>query len=122
VIAIPRTVRVFLVTEPVDFRKSIDGLCGVVESHLERDALTGHVFVFHNKSRKSLKVLYWDHGGFCLLYKRLERGRFRVPNLHTSRRETTLSPAEFTALMEGIDLSRARRLPRWNPSPAESPV
>jgi hypothetical protein len=45
-----------------------------------------------------------------------------VPNLHTSRRETTLSPAEFTALMEGIDLSRARRLPRWNPSPAESRV
>jgi transposase len=50
VIAIPRPVRVFFVTEPVDFRKSIDGLCGVVESHLERDALTGHVFVFHNKS------------------------------------------------------------------------
>jgi len=115
VIAIPRTVRVFLVTEPQDFRKSINGLSAVVEGHLERDPFTGHVYVFHNKIRKSLKILYWDHGGFCLLYKKLERGRFRVPNLHTTRRDTTLTSAEFTALLEGIDLARARRLPRWNP-------
>jgi transposase len=115
VIAIPHTVRVFLGTQPQDFRKSIDGLAAVVSSHLQRDPLTGDVFVFHNKRRTALKVLYWDHGGFCLIYKRLERGRFRVPHLHTTRREVVVSPAEFTALFEGIDLSRARRLPRWNP-------
>ncbi len=114
-IAIPSTVRVFLGTEPQDFRKSIDGLACVVQSHLQRDPMTGDVFVFHNRRRTALKVLYWDHGGFCLVYKRLERGTFRVPNLHTSRREITLTSAEFIALFEGIDLSRARRLPRWNP-------
>lgn len=114
-IAIPSTVRVFLGTEHQDFRKSIDGLSAVVQAHLGRDPLTGDVFVFHNRRRTALKVLYWDHGGFCLVYKRLEQGRFRVPNLHTTRRDVTLSPAEFTALFEGIDLSRARRLPRWNP-------
>ena len=114
-IAIPSTVRVFLGTEAQDFRKSIDGLAGVVTSHLGRDPLTGDVFVFHNRRRTALKVLYWDHGGFCLIYKRLERGRFRVPHLHATRCDVTLSPAEFTALFEGIDLSRARRLPRWNP-------
>ena len=123
-IAIPSTVRVFLATEPQDFRKSIDGLAAVVQSHLQHDALTGDVFVFHNRRRTALKVLYWDHGGFCLVYKRLERGRVRLPRLHSSRRDVTLSAAEFTALFEGIDLSRARRLPRWNPrreETAESP-
>lgn len=119
-IAIPSTVRVFLATNPVDFRNSIDGLAAQVHAHLQRDPLTGHVFVFHNRSRTALKVLYWDHGGFCLVYKRLERGRFRVPNRHTTRRETVLSSAEFTALFEGIDLSKARRLPRWNPPGEEA--
>ena len=114
-IAIPSTVRVFLGTEPQDFRKSIDGLATVVQAHLQRDPMTGDVFVFHNRRRTALKVLYWDHGGFCLVYKRLERGRFRVPHLHATRREVGLTSAEFSALFEGIDLSRARRLPRWNP-------
>jgi len=120
VIAIPSTVRVFLGTEPQDFRKSIDGLAAVVLSHLKRDPMSGDVYVFHNRRRTALKVLYWDHGGFCLVYKRLERGRFRVPHLHTTRREAVVTSAEFTALFEGIDLSRARRLPRWNP-PRPSP-
>ena len=114
-IAIPSTVRVYLGTEAQDFRKSIDGLAGVVHTHLERDPMSGDVFVFHNRRRTALKVLYWDHGGFCLVYKRLERGRFRVPHLHTTRREVVVTSAEFAALFEGIDLSRARRLPRWNP-------
>jgi transposase len=115
-IGIPSTIRVFLGTEHQDFRKSIDGLAGVVQAHLNRDPMTGDVFVFHNRRRTALKVLYWDHGGFCLIYKRLEQGRFCVPNLHTTCRDVTLSPAEFAALFEGIDLSRARRLSRWNPT------
>ena len=118
-IAIPSSVRVFMATERVDFRKSIDGLCAVVQAHLDRDAMTGDVFVFFNRRRTALKVLYWDHGGFCLVYKRLERGRFRVPHPHATRREVALTSAEFTALFEGIDLSRAQRLPRWNPGPAD---
>ena len=90
-IAILSTVRVFLATEPQDFRKCIDGLAAVVQSHLQHDALTGDVFVFHNRRRTALKVLYWDHGGFCLVYKRLERGRVRLPRpataLMASRRD-----------------------------------
>ena len=84
-IAIPSTVQVFLGTEPQDFRKSIDGLAGVVQTHLQRNPMTGDVFVFHNRRRNALKLLYWDHGGFCLVYKRLERGRFRVPQRHEPR-------------------------------------
>ena len=60
-IALPSTVRVLLATEPQDFRKSIDRLAAVVQSHLQYDALSGSVFVFHNRRRNALKVLYWDH-------------------------------------------------------------
>jgi hypothetical protein len=60
-----------------------------------------------------LKMLVWTHGGFLMLYKRLEKGRFRWPSLDGDR--GTISQAELAALMEGIDLSNARRLKRWNP-------
>ena len=119
-IGIPSSVLVFLATEHQDFRKSIDGLSAVVQAHLQRDPLTGDVFVFYNRSKTALKVLYWDHGGFCLVYKRLEQGRFHVPNLHSTHRDAVITPAEFSALFEGIDLSRSRRLPRWNPTPRNS--
>ena len=75
-IAIPSTVRVFLATEPQDFRKAIDGLAAIVGAHLQRDPMTGDVFVFHNRRRTALKVLYWDHGGFVLVYN--HRGSYCV--------------------------------------------
>jgi len=59
-------------------------------------------------------MLIWTHGGFMMLYKKLERGRFRWPAKNTDRQ--TISVAELAALLEGIDLSKARRLSRWNPT------
>ena len=103
------------VAEPQDFRKSIDGLAGVVASHLERDPLDGDVYVFHNRPRTALKVLYSDYGGFCLAYKRLKRGRFRVPSLHTTRREVSLSPAT-RPMPTGIP-TRSTRTPLRPPIP-----
>ena len=110
---IPPGVRVFLAAEPVSLLKSIDGLCAEVEQRFEEDAMSGHVYVFLNKSASGAKLIYWDHGGFVLLYKRLERGRFRVPAIRGAR--VRMSSAELAALLEGIDLSRARRVPLWNP-------
>ena len=78
------------------------------------EALCGHVWVFHNRRRSALKLLFWDTGGFVLVYKRLARGRFRVPEVGDTA-QVRLSAAELTALLEGIDLSRAKRLARWNP-------
>ena len=106
--------RIHLAVQPVDFRNSIDGLCGVVRRVLEADPLSGHVWVFHNKARTALKLLFFDHGGFVLVYKRLERGRFRLPP-STEGKQLRMTPAELSALLEGIDLTRARRLPRWSP-------
>lgn len=110
---IPRPVRVHLAVEPVDFRNAIDGLAGLVQSRLGENPLCGHVFVFHNRARTALKLLFWDHGGFVLVHKRLERGRFRIPS--GDGVSVRMTPAELAALLEGIDVRGARRLPRWNP-------
>lgn len=66
-----------------------------------------------NRSHTGVKLLYWDHGGFVLVYKRLERGRFQLPALRGNRVQMTA--AQLGALLDGIDLSRARRIPVWNP-------
>lgn len=110
---IPTPRRILVARDPVDFRKSINGLAAVCEVHLGEQPLDGSLFVFVNRRRTGLKMLIWTYGGFVMLYKKLERGRFRWPPLEADR--GTISPAELAALMEGIDLSRARRLSRWNP-------
>lgn len=112
-----RNVQVHLAVEPVDFRNAIDGLCGLVRNRFAGDPLAGHVWVFHNRTRTALKLLFWDQGGYVLLHKRLAKGRFRVPPAEGDR--VRLSNAELAALLEGIDLSQARRLPRWNPPEAK---
>jgi transposase len=110
-ISVPR--RILLSRDPVDFRKSIDGLAAICEVHLGEQPLDGSLYVFTNRRRNGLKMLMWSHGGFLLLYKRLEKGRFRVPDDLFSHGVVT--PAELAALLEGIDLSKSRRLSRWNP-------
>lgn len=111
-IGLPR--RILLARDPVDFRKSIDGLAAVCDLVLGEDALDGTLFLFVNRRRTAVKGLVWSHGGFVMLYKRLEKGRFRWPSFDTDR--ASMSQAEVTALMEGFDLSNARRIPRWNPA------
>jgi transposase len=109
----PTPARILVAREAVDFRKQIDGLAAVCEMHLGEAPLDGTLFVFRNRTGTGLKMLVWTHGGFTMLYKKLERGRFRWPDLETDR--GTVTPAELAALLEGIDLSRSRRLERWNP-------
>ena len=99
--------------DPVDFRKGIAGLAAICEVHLGEEPLDGTLFVFTNRRRTGLKMLVWTYGGFLMLYKKLEKGRFRWPRLDEDR--ATMTQAELAALMEGIDLSKAQRLARWNP-------
>ena len=111
-LSLPHGGRILLATEPVDFRKGHNGLCGVVRNQLSSEPLDA-VWVFHNKRRTALKLLWWDHGGFVVAHKKLARGRFKLPARDGQQARMTV--AELGALLEGIDLSRARRLPRWNP-------
>ena len=110
--SLPSALRIFPATEPADMRKGFDGLSLLVRERIAQDPLSGHLFVFRNKSRDRLKILYWDKDGFALWYKRLEKGTFRFPEAKDGRVEVT--PAEMAAVLEGIDLSRARRLPRFS--------
>ncbi len=101
------TARIFLYREPADMRKSFDGLSGLIREHMKTDVFSGNLFVFVNKRRKMVKILYWDRDGFALWAKRLERGTFRMPQTDTDRAE--LSTAELTMLLESITPLRVGR-------------
>ena len=118
-LSLPSAVRIFLAVEPADMRKGSDGLAQLVRDMIAQDPLSGHFFVFRNRRRDRVKILYWDRDGFALWYKRLEKGVFRFPEAQNGRVEVT--PAEMAAVLEGIDLSRARRPPRFA-LPAPQPV
>ena len=100
-------------------RKGFDGLAQLVRDRIDQDPLSGHLFVFRNRRRDRIKILYWDRDGLALWDKRLEKGTFRFPEAKAGHVEVT--PAELAAILEGIDLSHARRLPRYSlpmPQPA----
>jgi transposase len=111
-------VRVYLAKQPADMRKSFDGLSSLASGSLALDPLSGHLFVFVNKRRDRVKILYWDRDGLAVWAKRLERGTFRIPAVAADRVEMTT--AELAALLAGIDLNTARRRVRY--ARPETPV
>jgi len=114
VLSLPPTVRILVAVEPVDLRKGFDGLANVARTVLTEDPLSGHLFVFLNRRGNRAKILFWDRSGWCIYYKRLERGRFRLRRrggLGDSKVE--VEAAELLLILEGIDLEGARRQPRW---------
>jgi transposase len=111
-------VRIFLAVPPADMRRGFDGLAALTTSVIGENPLSGHLFVFCNRRRDRIKILYWDRDGYALWMKRLQRGVFRFPAPVADRVE--LTSAEMAAILEGIDLSRARRQRRFvlpSPSP-----
>ena len=110
-LSLPSALRIFVAVEPADMRKGFDGLAQLVREVIAQDPLSGHLFVFHNRRRDRIKILYWDRDGFAIWMKRLEKGTFRFPEPKEGRIEVT--SAELAAVLEGIDLSHARRLPRF---------
>jgi transposase len=116
VLSLPSALHIFLAAQPADMRKGFDGLAQLVREQVARGPLSGHLFVFRNRRRDRLKILYRDRDGFALWYKRLEKGTSRFPESQAGSVEVT--PAQMAAVLEGIDLSRARRLPPFTlPAP-----
>jgi transposase len=111
---LPSAVQVFVCLQPVDLRKSFDSLAFLAEAIIRQDPLSGHLFVFLNRSHNRIKILYWDRSGYCLYYKRLEAGTFLIPSQYNTGTSTSMSLAELTLIMEGIDLSGARRRKRFS--------
>jgi transposase len=112
-----RRVRVFACAEPVDLRKGYNGLYGLVTHHLGSDPLSGDLFLFLGRTRKTCKVLMWDGTGLCIFQKRLERGRFA--NLHRvesaaasvgQARSIMLTASELSLFIEGCELVGRRPL------------
>ena len=97
--------RVYLASGSTDLRKSIDGLAALVSQAFELDPFTGSLFVFCNRGRDKLKILYWDHNGFWLSYRRLERGRFRWPD-HKDQPTKAISRRELQWLLDGLTLEQ----------------
>jgi len=95
--------RVYIAADPLDFRKQIDGLALVVQETLQLDPFSAHLFVFTNRTRDKLKLLYWHHNGYVLLYKRLEKGRFQWPDIEHDT-QLCVSTRELQWLLEGRDL------------------
>jgi transposase len=106
----PPSVRVFVASVAVDLRCSFDRLAACTEELLQQDPRSGHLFVFRNRQGDRVKILYWDRTGYCLWYKRLEKGTFRLPS---GPGGVELNAAELVLLLEGIDLAGARRRLRW---------
>lgn len=115
-LTLPPSVRVFVCLQPTDMRRSFDGLCGLTESVIRQDPLSGHLFVFFNRRKDRVKILFWDRSGLCLFYKHLEKGTFRFDQLHRDGAATAeVEWADLTLILEGIDLAHARRRPRFVP-------
>ena len=97
--------RVYIAADPLDFRKQIDGVALAVQEILQLDPFSSHLFVFCNRQKDKLKLLYWHHNGYVLLYKRLEKGRFVWP-AHDTTSPLCISLRELHALLDGSDISQ----------------
>jgi transposase len=110
-------VRIFVCTEPTDMRRSFDGLCGMTRELIRQDPLSGAFFLFRNRSRDRLKILYWDRDGLAIWYKRLETGSFQLPtDLKKPENESSgveITAEELSLLLHGIDLATVSRRKRF---------
>jgi transposase len=102
-------------------RKSIDGLMAIVQGELRQDAYSGHLFVFVSRRCDRVKILTWDKGGFVLVYKRLERGQFKLPHMDPSTMAVEIDGTQLAMLLDGIDFGRVRRPEHWKPPQSDRP-
>lgn len=112
-LALSNAVRYFLYREDTDMRKGFDGLSGVVRQALNKDPLSGDVFIFLNKRRTQIKLLLWERDGFSIYHKRLERGTYELP-LHNSTHGIELRSDELMLILQGISLKSVRRRGRFD--------
>ena len=120
-LTLPPSVQLYVATTPVDARKSFSGLSLYVQSVLRMSPMCGHLFIFFNRGRDQVQILYWDRNGYALWRKRLERGRFALaPKLLGPGGPASIEAAELSLILEGITLAGARRCPRWEPLDASS--
>jgi transposase len=119
-LSLPAAVKLWYCPDAVDRRLGFDGLFALVRSRLKTDPLSGHLFIFRNRSADRLKVLYWGGHGLCLWCQRLEAGRYHFPDAPANAASVELSAGQFQMVLDGIDLSRVRRFKRFSPTGQEN--
>lgn len=107
-------VRVWLCTVPTDMRKSFNGLSGMVKHQLQEDPLSGQLFVFINRRKTQMKVLYFDRSGYCIWSKRLVQGQFNYRTSATGKQ--LLDALQLKLLLEGIEVKKSRQYKRFTRS------
>lgn len=112
-LSLPPAVKLWFCPEPVDMRLGFDGLFALVRSRLLSDPLSGHLFIFRNRTADRLKVLYWGGHGLCLWCQRLEGGRYHFPTPQPGAASVELTAGQLQMILDGIDLSRLRRFKRF---------
>jgi len=118
------TTAVYLYSQPADMRKSFNGLAGLVTaaSGDQAELLQGGLFVFHNKRRNAIKILYFDCDGLAIWYKRLEKGVFVFPPSAEGHLRLAVEPSDLRLILDGIDLKSVKRLKRYTPLSPDSSV
>ena len=109
-------IQVFMAVEPVDLRKGFDALSAAVQAVFDRNVLDGHLFLFLNRRRDRIKLLWWDRDGLAIFYKRLERGTYEIPRHAPGDKQLRLDATQFSLLLNGIQLDSAKRRIRYSPS------
>src|SRR6202040_192280 len=118
-ISLPHPVRVFLHTPATDLRKGFDALSGLVTTAFSQDPTSGHLFLFVNRRRDRLKILYWDRDGLAIWYKRLETGSFQIPVVARNAVSIEMTPSQLALILSGIDFRFARQRKRYQPRAPE---
>lgn len=110
----PPSVRIYVAAQPVDARKSFDGLVALVESEFGLEPLSGHLFAFLNRRGHIAQLLFWDRNGFCILKKRLEAGTYSLAReVSATSTHIEIDAGELALLLEGIELRGAKRRKRY---------
>ena len=112
-LAISSLVKIYLHAEPVDMRKSFDGLFGIIKSDLHLDVRDGGVFMFLNLRRNRIKLMHWDRDGLAIWMKRLERGCFQRPLRSPDGKHVIVDPTELQSILSGIELSSIKQRKRY---------
>ena len=115
-LSLPSAVRIYLCTRPTDMRRGFDRLAEMVRQEIGQDPLSGHLFVFRSRVGDRLKLLYWDGDGYCLVYKRLEKGRFHLPEQVGG--DFRIDARTLAMMLEGLQEATVRRRIRFSLEPA----
>jgi transposase len=107
------TLRVFVSATPIKMNLAFDRLMGLAQETFNQDPLSGHLFIFFNRIRDRVKILYWDGDGFCIWYKRLEAGVFQLPVAKEGEQGVELNCTQLNRLLGGLDLKSGRRRRRF---------